>query len=742
VRLHPASGLVSTSSRMNNTTHDPLAHAAEAPNVTALIQEFETAQQFGPCVVSHISAAEDVRYNRWPGKSNPVDGCLWQRNAPQGKVVRPYDGRPDTDVNLADEICSAEVDMDMTALTMARLGADTVHVNPLTASQASELIAMARWVQKAVSQDLARGAELLAQMKASLGWAVLNPGWCERWGLVERQVDMETFAVQLAQTVGPEPARAIYAAILDPTLEAEAVKVVRALFAHLSADRARRVVRELRQTGQTLFVDKQLEVKRPTMRVLIPGYNFFISGGVEDLQRIRGALVVERFYQADLEAMGANYGWNEDFIEAVKATAGSFSNFGAGLKQEAVTSADVQDRGIELWTTYVRQFDPDTKAAGIYVTTFSPHLKPSQGDDAAGTKWYATHYLLDYAHGEYPFCQAEREVIGPALDDSRGAPEMVRSDQKVIKNLQDAQVARAHLEVDPPRAFIGAGWTKTTQGIAPGAQLMGQMVSGGADIKDLSPNKGNPQLSEMAIQRVERGTHRRFALPNTSDGSHPSAWQMRQMRNSRRWLGTFEKAFWQGVVLCYQEFDPHELSAIIGRWPQLTVPDLLHHRVTLSFDARAIDQDWTRTVLEFVIQLLGIDSGGLMDRGPIIQIALAYIDPTLVQNIMRNPAGAQAALYRQVEQDIASIMDMNPPQLRENDASAEMQLQMAFAVLGKNPKYQQLLAQQPQIQENMKTYLENLQHNVQETQLSPQQGRLGVAAMPQRPVQSGMRMEG
>src|SRR5690606_35890162 len=120
------------------------------------------------------------------------------------------------------------------------------------------------------------------------------------------------------------------------------------------------------ERGYTEFLDKQLEEKRPTMRVLIPGYNFFVSGGVEDLQRIRGALVVERFYQADLEAMAENYGWNREFVEAVKGTAGKYSSYGQGVKQELLVN-ESRDYGIEIWTTFVRQFDPETKAAGIYV---------------------------------------------------------------------------------------------------------------------------------------------------------------------------------------------------------------------------------------------------------------------------------------------------------------------------------------------------------------------------------------
>lgn len=709
---------------------DPLAHAATVPNISALIEEFEQAQLDGACNPGNIGAAEDVRYNRWAGKSNPSDGCRWQKNAATGQpTVRPYDGRPDTDVQLADEITGTEVDVELTAVEMAQIGATTTHVSKLTASQVAELRAVVEWIRRVTRGDLRDDGELLAQMTSMIGWCVLNPGWLERTELVNRELDLES----LVSSAPPEEASVIAQLVLDPSLEEQAMELLRQRFAHLGKSEASRVIRDLRETGSASFLDKQVAERRPTIRTLIPGYNYFIAGTAGKINKARGHLVIERFYQADFEATAASNGWNLDFVKAAIAHAGEYSSYGEAMREKADTGSMMsEDRSIEIWTTHVLQFDTNTGAAGIYCTTFSPHVKP--GADGVTEEHYAKHYLLAFAHGQAPFVQTRREVIGPSLNDSRGVPEMVRGDQKVIKDLQDAGIARAHLEVNPPRAFMGAGWSKVN-GLAPG-KLIDNLIGQG-DIKDLGPVRGNPQFGELAIQRVENGTRRRFALPNNMDGSHPSTWQMRQLRTTKRWLAAFEDAYWQMAVVCYQELDVYELAAIIGRWPQLTVEDLLKHRVTLTFDARALDSDWVDKVLKFVVQLLGIDTGGLMDHGPIIEIGLRYIDPALVDSIMRNPAGAQAALYRQVEQDIASIMDSNPPQLRENDQSAQMQLQMAFAVIGKNPKYQQLLQQDQQIQENVKTYLENLQHNVQETQLSPQQGRLGVSAMPQRPVQQG-----
>ena len=73
----------------------------------------------------------------------------------------------------------------------------------------------------------------------------------------------------------------------------------------------------------------------------------------------------------------------------------------------------------------------------------------------------------------------------------------------------------------------------------------------------------------------------------------------------------------------------------------------------------------------------------------------------------------------------------------EMDATAGMQLKMAMQIIGQNEDYQRILQTDEKRANNFKTYLKNLQHSQQETQMSPMQGRLGVADMPQRPVQKG-----
>lgn len=712
--------------------NDPLAFASEIPDIPTLVDEGERAQNNQLCDLSRITTAENERYQLRDGKDG--SGQLWQRNvSDRGRIVKPWDGCPDPDASLTDEICENEVDLILIARMMGQLGTSTSHTTNLTAAQSAELLAVARYVQRAIEDDLADDEELLAQMVVNTGAAVLNPGWKERWELVERELDLESFIVQVAQTAGPDAAKALYSVILDARQEEQAVGIVNELFAYVPKGRARQIVRDLRTHGKATFLDKQRAEKRPTVRTLIPGYNYFVSGSARSIKQARLHLVVERFFEADFRATATDAGWNPEFVERAVRTAGMYSARSEAMRQKQRSNELLtHDHSIEIWTTSVLQYDEATGAAGIYCTTFSPHVLPERGGETTAAD-YAHHYLLDYAHREPPFVWARREVTGPGMFDSRSVPDITTSNSQVVRNLQKAGLARAHLEVDPPRAFLGFGGSQITDWNKPGAKVSSIMP--GASVQELGPQRGNPQVGEMQIERVERGTHRLFAFPEAD--VHPARWQPRALRKSKRALQPYRQALTQLVVLCYQNFDEYELAEIIGHWPQLKLQDVLQHRITLTFDPRGLDNDWRKDTLDTFIKLLGVDKGGVFDTTKLIRIIGSLSDPTLIDAVVQDEAGASAKLYRKVQNDVNDIMLGNPPPMVEMDASAGMQLKMVMQIIGQNEKYREVLAKDQGVQENLKTYVQNLQHSEQETSLSPMQGRLGVAQMPQRPVQKG-----
>lgn len=711
------------------TCHDPLAHASPVPDIPALIAEAQRAQLDQTNGWDRLKVAEGERYQSRAGKDG--SGRLWQKNLSDPKtLVRPWDGRPDPDALLTDETCEHEVDLDLEAQAQAVPGAESSHLTPASAAAVGELTQVLKWVRRVVEPDLEEGAELLAQVKATSGLAILHPVWRERYELVERTLDLESFIVAAAQFAGPDNAQMLYTAILDPELEDNAVAYVQQLFAYVPRKRIRQIVRDLRESGHATFIDKQLAAKGPGLQVLIPGYNYFVAGTAGPLREARFHLVVERLFQADLEARAADEGWNAAFTERAIQTRGLFSSYSEALRAKLLSAPEERvDETIELWKSVVFQFDPETGAGGLYCTVFSPHVAPGSHEEVT-EEHFARHYLHGGDGRTPPFFAARREVTGPGVFDSRGVPEITESNAQVIRNLLTALLCRAHLEVDPPRALIGAGWTKKPS-LAPGALL--ETLLPGASVQDLSPQRGSPQVGEAAIERLQRDTHRLFALPDAD--VHPARWQPRARRKARRALAPYRGAFTLLVSFCYQYLEPEELAAIIGHAPQLSAQDVLRHRITLTYDARGLDPEWRKQILEFFMELLSIDRGGLFDTGLMGRILGNIVDPMLTEAIMRDQQGASAALYQKVQRNVNDIMLGNPPELVELDPTAGMQLDMASRILALNPDYQERTRNNPRVQENLQTYLENLRHSEQETQLSPQQGRLGVAALPQRPVE-------
>ena len=78
---------------------------------------------------------------------------------------------------------------------------------------------------------------------------------------------------------------------------------------------------------------------------------------------------------------------------------------------------------IEIVYAYARQINEEGIPA-IYYTAFSPQV----GNNVCGK-----HEILDYYHGKYPFVGFRREWIRRAIMESRGIPEVSRTDQDEVK---------------------------------------------------------------------------------------------------------------------------------------------------------------------------------------------------------------------------------------------------------------------------------------------------------------------
>lgn len=721
-------------------TSDPLAHGGDKPNLTELIAEFTLAlngTHHGGQGIS-LYSAEATRYNAREGRDGT--GRLRQKNCNKGTVVRPYDNRPDTDSELSDGAVNSQVDIDLTALHKARPSVSATNVSQMTAAEIGQVTALINWMRRGpLLEDLIDDGELLSQVKCMNGWAVLHPCWREKHSLRRETVTMEQIlglaekaalmVQQAAQQGASAPAQAQTLAnlpqlIADPTLEDPAVELVLQAYPTLPGKRvARRIVRELRDTGTTEFLIRDVVARGPALEALIPGVNFFCSAETSKLKNARLCVKLENYSQARLEAKELSDGWDPDFIAAAVGTMGYSS-----APNVAVTQ-DEQSRNIEILTAYVFALDEQQECEAIYCTVFSAHV-PDQ---------YGKHSVLDTAHGEQPFIAVRTEVLGLRPGDARGIPENTRTAQFAVKDLQDAVLINAELTTPPMIQRIGSS-LKGNPEIVPGGFLPG---APGVRYETLKLTEGaQPEVSLKLIEMFYKRMNDYHGLPTPNTESHPSRWQMRQARNGLRWLSAWGQAFWQLALLCLEEYSDEELTAILGQPPLITAQKLLRHHVQLDFDTRQLDNEWMLEVAKALSQyVFPVDRTGATDMNKYIRLILSSMFPGLDHELARDQEGADQAVFNEVAADVAWIMQGNEARgYVENDPTAGMKLQHLQKILSNNPEYQMQLTPvlptpqgpQPNPQfnglkfERLKKYEENLRHSYQETQISPTQGRTGV----------------
>lgn len=745
---------------MNEPNLDPLAQVSDAPNIKALAEEFSRAwsqqlqSQAGRLSgLAGIATAEDIRFCRWSGQT--PDGLKDQKLLPQGQVARPYDGAPDTRIPFADETINAIVDVLYASFWNGRINTKPTHISRLTAQQTAEWRAVVSWlVHGSLKGKLIKLVDYAAQMAWSFGHVWLHPTWKVRYGLRTQKLDLNEILQFAAAVPDRESILAkIPMLIMDPTLEDEAVELCERIYPSLSTTRARRVVRDLRETPEhkAEFPVPELQENGPDIDVLLSWVDLIYPPETSDIQNCRMPTVRRFLTETQVEEMANellpdDVRWNRDFCDAVKNTKGLVSD----SKAIAEASRDENSQLIEVLYTFVKGIDRETGCPAIYCTIWSAWLA---GDrrlwNDAEDPLYAQHYLVDFAHNQYPLVAYTTEVIGKREDDARGVPEILQTIQTEVKRQYDGLAVFTELSLTPPLR-APANSSKLPPEFGPLAIM--RQTPGAGEWNPVQLTAGaQPEIAFQLIEDKRKWRDEYFGLPRPD--THPARAQARLQRLVNRWLLAWSECLWQLSVLAYQNLEPDELFQILGRQPMLTAEDLLRHRLALTFDVRTMDNDWVKEIVANIGLVLQWDRGGSTDTNKLVNFMYSLLDPTLQDEVTLDQAGAANAVFEKVLSDIMAIMDGNKPMLVENDPTAQMKLRFAQQIVSGNPKYMLALMEQfpngqpnpqfnPMLAGNFQTYMDNLQHNYQEMVTSKVQGRLGVADVGPAPITQGSGAQG
>ena len=690
---------------------DKLVKASETPDVKELQSEYRRSIHEG-FTSERLSYSDKHRLAKWSSQSD--DFKKHSEYLSEGGSAFPWEGAADTRQRLIDTTIRNLLDILMVAFNRSQVKINPVETGDLEASTA--LNQLFRWlVGSRLYNELQREAELFGEYALTYGFSVMFVGWEQSSALKLQDIKLEQL-LMMAQEADPNSLAAeLPELIQNPEAEDQAAELFKEILG-VKKSRARKMIRELRNTGETQFPTPYTHKNQPTVVALKPYEDVSFPPETLDLQKAR--VIFRRVYMTELElrAKVGDDGWSEEFVEAAINTAGKTSESltrDISVNNLITNEADSTENLVEVIYAYTKQLNEDD-IPGVYCTIFNAYATGDGEDDI-----YAKHELLDYAHCMYPFVEFRRErPARRAISESRGVAEISACHQAELKAQRDSIIDRTALETIPPVQY------NRRLGMANhlGPAVMVPVHKPG-DYMPLQLTAGVPATSMSVIELILQDVAEYYGLahPNIPPGNTT----MKQQATINSWLSSWTEIYQQMLVLTLQYLEGDDLTRILGfQLPQMDLdmmPDFI-----LKFDARDLNDDYVMKKLEIIAQqLLPMDAGGSIERNALMSKMVRSIAPDLADEILIDQGSASQKIFDEVKGEVGGMMLGNEATYRENDPSAQTRLQYFQEIVQRNPKAQQAAGEDEQVAALFQNYQQNLEMSLQQQQ-NAQIGRIGV----------------
>ena len=693
---------------------------------------------------------EETRRMLWAGQS--ADGRKWDENMPEGQPALPWNGSSDTRVPMVDGVVNDDTALLTAAFRKAELRATTVNADQLpTVAGISDYL---HWLVHTKHKKAWRlEAELAAQYSREYGFAIAYVGWERELG--KRRINFTLGQLQRLAAQVPDFAT-LPAALMDPTQDDASAEAVRALYRlhvvqslqgrgfyeqelddekllDLKLSLAKKYVKALREEGECDIPLPYVCKNEPLVFVGKPFQEILAARGTMKLQQARAIFWRRWMTEAELESKRAD-GWAGDWIDAVKKTKGNISSWAGALGATSLTGPSTKTVGnstylkiteennplIEVVYAYVKKVDEDG-VTGVYETIFSPHVTRDPGTQTED--FCASHELINYAHGQYPFVELKRENIGRALTDTRSVSEIAGTWQNEEKQQRDMLYNRSQWDTLPPVSVPKLGGVDYKLG--PGAQVP---LGRGQDLKAINLGAPSPQLALELVQMIRLMKDDYFGQFNI--GVHPAKLAIKQEKAGDDFYTFWSEVLGQVFALTLQ-FNPDEIVTVTGNEALANMDPFMvmeQMMIGLEFDIKDLNPDYLMQKLDIIHgKILPADVTGTMDRAGLTAYEARAVDPRLAQRFVQDNKSASQKVFNDVQQNVANAMLGFEPNYTDasNDATAPMKLQFLQQLMSSNPKCQGLMQQDERFKALLENYAKNLQMGVDQQQ-NKQIGRIGV----------------
>lgn len=695
-------------------TEDKLTRAASEPNIGDIVQEYDRAMR--DCNMGEpLTKADRIRFCQWDGQSE--DGRKWQRLLPDDVEVTPWDGSADNRIGTADDLVNFLAETCTTAAKRAQ-----IQVNPVSAADIDGAAYGTKLLDWAIHKRLAgewhTEVEQLAQYHFHYGWAGMYVGWDYAESMRQQRTTFEEIAQMAIQSgADEETVGRMIELVTNKRTEKEASAMLGTFFG-LKPATAGRMVRDLREYGVAFFPKKYVAQNNACAVALKPFVEVVFPKETANAQRARMIWRRDLMTEVEVLAMVNNAGWDKAWAnEAIKMRGQMSISQYRELSQlpDFMSGIPFNDKLIEVIWSYARQLDEDG-VPGIYCTVFHPRLVKN----TKLKQLYASHELLRYNHGQYPFVFSKREKARRLFMGSRGIPEVVATWQNSEKIHRDALDNRAEWDVLPPaRVPLRYGYQPRFK---PGGQMTERRPQEHGFIETPRTDQ-TPSFRLLEMSRIQSDEY--VGKPRMD--AHPTPSQIRLQAIVDNFFTPLADAARQVFALTCQFTPPQDIERIVGdMWTPPSADDIVNRfGVSVSFDVRNLDLDSVKAKTLAVSEILPEDIGGVIDRNKLVNLKLRMIDPEIAREIASEQGPATMRMVQDVKGDLLGIMAGFEPNYVENDPSAQFKLDVVRKMLSGNPKLMQQLQGDQMTQELLKKYVANFEMSVKQ-QANKRIGRLGV----------------
>lgn len=669
------------------------------PDLEKIVNEITQANADASWYVGRVSQSKSWWWCEWPGMS--PDGRRWQKLTHIPSF--PWDGCSDSRVRTVDTLVNEHVMLCLAAFWGAKVQAKSIR-QFVSARQVSLDTKMLQWC---VYNQLKR--ELLTELPLAFGWkhafglAFLAIEWEQQRQIVDIPISLAMLQ-EVTTTLGMPD---ITSKVMNPDrmFDKDLVTVLQAISPVLPTSDAKRIISELRNTGQSSIPTANLRINKPKWTAMRPYVDIWFPSETSNFQHARWTARRELINESELTDRIVTDAYDEEFVDEALKQKGKFSWLTPLNSIEQYTVGSDRDL-VELFHFRARVLDNGVPT--MYKTILNTHV--------ASEGLYAVHRRDEYDHQEYPFVALRRNYKSRPLMHSIGISEEAYTDEMDIKRQQDGLNDRTDIIHQPPMITP----PNRAYSIANQYGPRSVMTALRPDAVVFPPLPPMDQTPVLVMQFVMQRLNRRYPTQN-GEGVDPTLVSLYRQFLGTDILSEVELALEQTLQLGDQYWTDAEYMAVTGQpKPQYSRIEIQgKYSVTATVDMTLVDTEVAEKKLGMLAQIMPFKDAG----GPVFNAAANIVDPDLA-DMLEQTQMSPTALKQETDDEYNAISQILSGIEAQKPLMANNQLRLStIQQIMSDPGTMQRFQQDPIAQKRLQNRITFFQNQIQQFNVNPVIGR-------------------